>query len=61
MWIKIQGVVTVDEKVKLVHDYTFGYSLIPLIDDHLRVCDTKDDHVFCLLHFRKKEESVKHL
>ena len=34
---------------------------ITLRDDHLRVCDTKDDHVFCLLHFHKKEESVKHL
>ena len=28
---------------------------ITLRDDHLRVCDMMDDHVFCLLHFRKKE------
>lgn len=27
---------------------------ITLRDDRLRVCDTKDDHVFCLLHFRKR-------
>jgi hypothetical protein len=28
---------------------------ITLKDDRLRVCCFKDDHVFCLLHFRKRQ------
>ena len=28
---------------------------ITLKDDRLRVCPFKDDHVFCLLHFRKRQ------
>ena len=28
---------------------------ITLKDDRLRVCRFKDDHVFCLLHFRKRQ------
>ena len=31
---------------------------ITLKDDHLRVCRFKDDHVFCLLHFRKRQWGV---